>query len=332
MVCCGCGLVLFAVAIVLWRLFDRWYRRDFIPDFNSKYVFITGTDSGFGHKLAIDLDKLGVNIYAGCFTKHGASELKRKASPKLKTVEVDITNQDSVDKAKEFIENDLSPGKALWALVNNAGILGNIDFQLATVDDYRKVMDVNFFGQIRVTEAFLPLLKRSKGRIVQVASMFGRGTVSTAPYTCSKWAVEPYADELRRFVRQYGVSVSTIEPGFYGATSLTEEAVWIDVLKRKWETLSDQKKAEIGHDYLDTFIKFYKQAFKDFPLASWNKIEFVTDSMIHALGAQHPKTRYLIGYDARPYIVMTNFTPDWFLDGLLRFAYGVSKFKANRNS
>ncbi|GAB6033693.1 hypothetical protein CHUAL_000011 [Chamberlinius hualienensis] len=331
MLCCGCGLVLFAVVIVLWRLFDRWYRRDFIPDFKNKTVFITGTDTGFGHKLALDLDKLGVNVYAGCFTKTGANELKDKASSRLKTVEIDITNQDSVDRAKEFIENDLS-GKELWGLVNNAGILGNINFQLATVDDYKKVMDVNFFGSIRVTEAFLPLIKRSKGRIVQVASMFGRGAVSTAPYTCSKWAVEPYSDELRRFVRQYGVSVSTIEPGFYGATSLTEEAMWVDVLKRKWESLSDQKKAELGHDYLDTMIKFHRLTVNDFPIARLNKIEFVTDSMIHALGAQHPKSRYLIGYDARPFVIITNFTPDWFLDGLLRVSHRAKISKIRKNS
>ncbi|GAB6033694.1 hypothetical protein CHUAL_000012 [Chamberlinius hualienensis] len=329
---CEFCLSLTIISVILWRLFDRWYRRDFIPDFNSKYVFITGTDTGFGHKLALDLDKLGLNVYAGCFTKYGANELKCKASKRLKTVEIDVTNQHSVDRAKEFIENDLQPGQELWGLVNNAGILGNIDFQLATLEDYKNVLEVNFFGQIRVTEAFLPLIKRSKGRIVQMSSMAGRGNINISPYTCSKWAIEPYADGVRRVVRSFGVSLSTIEPGSFSDTNILDETNWSGILKRKWESLSDQRKAELGFDYLDSTIKEIRYVFTNVPLMKWNRMEFVTDLMIHALGAQHPKMRYVVGYDARIYILLSNLTSDWFLDGFLRLRSSAIKAKIRKQA
>jgi len=243
-------------------------------------------------------------------------------------VPLDVTDQSSVEQARSFIENDLPKGQNLWGVVNNAGIVGNISFELSTLEDYRKIMEVNYFGSIRVTEAFEQLIKKSKGRFVQVASMFGRGCVATAPYTSSKWAIEPYTDELRRYLRGFGVKVCTIEPGYFGETGLTDDRNWEDHLKRKYETLPDWKKAQLPKDYITKEICKYKYSFGNFPLSQFNSINMVTEAMTHALGAKHPKTRYLVGYDTKPFIFFTCYTPDWFLDGFLRFAYWSMERKA----
>lgn len=321
MVCCVSCALWAVIAAGIVYLLNRWYRRDFISDFYDKYVFITGTDSGFGSKLAVDLDSLGVHVYAGCYTKEGADDLKSKTTDRLKTFLLDVTDKSSVEQAKVFIENDLPAGKLLWGVVNNAGILGNMSFELSTVEDYRQVMEVNYFGSIRVAEVFSPLIKKSRGRIVQLASMFGRGCMSTAPYTSSKHAIEPYTDELRRYIRKFGVKVATIEPGFMNMTSLMNEDLFAGYFKRKYDALPAARKAELGPNYVENEIKFYRTSFEKFPLAQYNDISMVTEAITHALGAKHPKTRYLVGYDARPYVLLTVYTPDWFLDGFIRFSF-----------
>ena len=189
-----------SVFIGLYLLINWLYRRPYIHGYSHKTVFITGTDSGFGFELSLNLDKKGVKVYAGCYTKEGAENLQRLASSRLKTINIDITNKESVIRARETIEIDLQiNGQQLWGLVNNAGILsGGFVFCLASLEDYRAMMEVNFFGTINVTKTFSPLLQKSAGRIVNVISIGGRcsgGVIE--PYTCSKHAMEPYSDGLR---------------------------------------------------------------------------------------------------------------------------------------
>lgn len=85
----------------------------------------------------------------------------------------------------------------LWALVNNAGIARGMMFDFALMEDYREVLEVNFFGVLGVTEAFQPLIKKSRGRIINVISIMGRCTVAAGPYSSSKFALEGYSDGLR---------------------------------------------------------------------------------------------------------------------------------------
>jgi len=284
-------------------------------------VFVTGTDSGFGRRIAIDLDRRGVTVYAGCYTEKGAKDLAKQASKRLKVLRIDITDENSIDEAKKFIEKDIPAHEGLWGLVNNAGIVHGLCFDFCTVDDYKKSLEVNFYGQIRVTDAFLPLIKKARGRIATVISIFGRGNLLTCtPYCCSKYALQPYCDGLRRSMKTFGVHCATLEPGYFPGTGLTISEELTAQKDNAWARLPEETKREYGERFKENTYKKFLAAFDNWPFSKQNgaNLSFVTDAMQHALGAKHPKARYLCGSDARPYVFLTNVLPDWILDFVAR--------------
>ncbi|GAB6023067.1 hypothetical protein CHUAL_007158 [Chamberlinius hualienensis] len=305
--------------------FDYILRNQYVSNFKNKRVFITGCDSGFGNALAITLDKMGLYVYAGCHRQDGADELQAKTSSRLKTVILDITDQNSVDKAKQFIESDLPPGINLWGLINNAGIIGNLIFGLSDNKDFRKTMEVNFFGSIRVTEAFVSLIKKSKGRIINVSSIAGRMSIGVEAYTSSKHALTVYTDGLRRSMTRYGVKVSTIEPSYCMNTSILNDGVMQD-LKNKFDNITESNKAEYEKGFFNTMQKIYtfhksKSFMHKWLFCRMISMDIVIKSMTNALGSKRPKSRYTVGILARPILFVTNIMPDWMLDNVL---YAIS--------
>lgn len=211
--------------VVLWILV--WLYRDSleiegIPD---KYVFVTGCDSGFGNLLCRKLDRRGFHVLAGCLTEKGADDLKRVAGPNLKTVLLNVTNEESIQKAMEWAKKEvgekgemtLKVGKkklspflishlkhriffslGLWGIVNNAGsALPMGPSEWMKVEDFQRTLKVNMNGVIAMTMTFLPLIKKARGRIVNVASVLGRVAANGGGYCISKFAVEGFSDCLR---------------------------------------------------------------------------------------------------------------------------------------
>ncbi|WAR25970.1 RDH16-like protein [Mya arenaria] len=116
--------LMLAAALGLFLLI-RWILRRFrVRNYADKYVFITGCDTGFGNLLAKRLDRFGINVFAGCLTSDGAHALRETCSKRLNTLNLDVTNEESIAKAKLFVEKRLPKGKGLWAVVNNAGVSG----------------------------------------------------------------------------------------------------------------------------------------------------------------------------------------------------------------
>ncbi|CAH1253105.1 HSD17B6 [Branchiostoma lanceolatum] len=261
----------------------------------DKAVLITGCDTGFGNLLARRLDQLGLRVFAGCLTEAGVAELRQSCSERLQPIQMDITNSDSVQDAfravKEFVGS-----KGLWGLVNNAGILGVAGgtMEWATREDYQAVLNVNLLGMIDVTKTFLPLLKKSRGRIVNVASYVGRVAMPYfGPYSVSKFGVEAFSDSLRRAVRCFEVKVHIIEPGSF-KTELSNQEVILRRMDHTWQQQSPETKAEYGKEYL--------QAAKDALAAKFHSRQdpvAVVDAMEHALCATQPRSRYMVGWDAR---------------------------------
>ncbi|XP_060602196.1 D-beta-hydroxybutyrate dehydrogenase, mitochondrial-like [Ruditapes philippinarum] len=133
---------------------------------DGKAVFISGCDSGFGYMAAEKFDKEGYSVFAGCFNENGegASNLKKNCSDKLKLVALDVTDDKSVASAGKFVRNNLGDLQ-LWGVINNAGVYGHGDVELCPIETFKSVVDVNFFGNVRVTQEFLPLVRNSKGKI-----------------------------------------------------------------------------------------------------------------------------------------------------------------------
>jgi NAD(P)-dependent dehydrogenase (short-subunit alcohol dehydrogenase family) len=183
--------------------------------------------------------KKGFNVFAAHLLPESASKLSAKGN--ITPVQVDITKQESVDAAAKIVEDKIgSNGSAeLFGLVNNAGLLyraGPVEWTPA--ENFDKMMQVNVIGAARVTKALLPLLRKSHGRIVNVASMGGQISVpSQVAYSASKFAMEGFSDGLRREMFDWGVSVHIIEPGVFAQTGLYK--TYHDGVQQLWQGLNE---------------------------------------------------------------------------------------------
>uniref|UniRef100_A0A8D0JWI5 Estradiol 17-beta-dehydrogenase 2 n=1 Tax=Sus scrofa TaxID=9823 RepID=A0A8D0JWI5_PIG len=209
------GLILFSLSCFL--MYAYFSGQEFLP-VDQKAVLITGGDSGIGHALSKYLDKLGFTVFAGVLDEKGsgAEELRRTCSKHLSVLQLDITNsqqiRDAHSKVMEKVQN-----RGLWAVVNNAGILGfPIDGELIPMTQYKRCMAVNFFGAVEVTKAFLPLLRKSKGRLVNISSMAGGVPMEKmAAYSSTKAALTMFSAVMRKELSKWGVKVSVIQPGSF---------------------------------------------------------------------------------------------------------------------
>lgn len=139
----------------------------------------------------------------------------------------------------------------LWAVVNNAGIgfSGLIEWQ--TVEEMKWTVDINLWGMVSVTKAFLPLLKSTKGRVVNVASAWGRVSIpGGACYSIAKYGVQAFSDALRNEMKQFGVTVHIIEPGRF-KTNITAAEKNIQYLEKLWENLDADTKKSYGNEYYE---------------------------------------------------------------------------------
>lgn len=172
----------------------------------DKVIFITGCDTGFGRALAVRLATKGFKVYAACLTSKGAEEIKAECSA-LHPLLLDVTKAEQVQAAADQVDAENPQG--LYALVNNAGVAKSGLIDWFGMSDFRFCMEVNFFGVVSVTKAFLPLIKRCKGRIVTVSSIAGVscGYPLSAPYSASKHAVELFTSSLRQELRPWGIKV-----------------------------------------------------------------------------------------------------------------------------
>ncbi|GFQ71041.1 estradiol 17-beta-dehydrogenase 2 [Trichonephila clavata] len=141
----------------------------------------------------------------------------------------------------------------LWAIVNNAGIHKGIIIDTTRIEDFKDCMEVNTFGPLRVTKAFLPLLKETKGRIVNVTSIAGRMPVShVAPYIMSKYAAVAFNDCLRQEMSSWGISVVSVEPELF-KTELTNLEKTKERINESISATPSTLSKEYGEDYFQTF-------------------------------------------------------------------------------
>src|SRR5207247_7290491 len=126
---------------------------------------------------------------------------------------MDVADTESVGRARAEVEQALA-GAPLVALVNNAGIPAAGPLELVPLEEFRRVLEVNLIGVVAVTQAFLPLLKQARGRIVNISSVAGRAALPfMGPYAASKFGLEAVSDSLRRELLPFGVDVIVVEPG-----------------------------------------------------------------------------------------------------------------------
>ncbi|KAF8794069.1 D-beta-hydroxybutyrate dehydrogenase like protein [Argiope bruennichi] len=250
----------------------------------------SGCDSGFGHDLAQRLDDLGLQVFAGCLNPEGegAKNLKKSASAKLQVLPLDVSSEESVDKFHKQVVQKIKDNK-LWAVVCNAGMNDGAEIFWTNTDIIQRVIDVNTFGVVRVTKAFLPQLCKSKGRVVTVCSAASLYTYAgMVPYCMSKHAAKSFCDGLRLELYRFGVKVVTIDPWMY-KTNITKEDFTVKYITKTWE----QAPAEIKEFYPEEYFQRYKKVIIRFlNYAISDKPQQVIDCLEEAVMALSPKYSY----------------------------------------
>lgn len=320
-------LTLLPAILFLFVLLKYFLRRLTVGGYNHKYVLITGCDTGFGNLLAKQLDSMGFNVFAGCLTEKGISDLQTNSSDRLRAFLLDITKVNDIERAEKMVKKELPPNRGLWALVNNAGIIGPLMFpDCISRDDYKQLMDVNLYGTTDMTNAFLPLLRIAQGRIVNVGSVLGKVSIRLCvPYCVSKFAVTAYSDGLRRAIRSQNISVHLVEPGLF-ATNLVNTD---NILKSSYKIFNEAPQRI--QDY------YGKRCLEDF---LWGvslmriadrSLHKVVSCYVHAITARYPKYNYPVGYDAWTFFPAIRLLPTWISDVLLNVEFvapqGVLKKK-----
>ncbi|NXM34149.1 RDH7 dehydrogenase, partial [Oxyruncus cristatus] len=302
-----------AVLLLGLLLLRRRHReRQTVPRLWEKHVLITGCDSGFGNLLARQLDGRGLRVLAACLTEAGAVQLRAAASPRLQTVLLDVTSSQSIAAAAAWVQERVGD-QGLWGLVNNAGVaIPTAPNEWLTKDDFIKVLNVNLVGLVEVTLSLLPLVRRARGRVVNVASVMGRVSCFGGGYCISKFGVEAFSDSLRREMRLFGVQVSIIEPGGF-QTAMIDPVLLAKDFKRLWEQLPAEARAAYGRQYPDRFARSTVLVHR----LSSSRLSLVTDAMTHALLSRCPRSRYAAGWDARLFFLPLSYCPAWLSDTLL---------------
>ncbi|NWS89657.1 RDH16 dehydrogenase, partial [Toxostoma redivivum] len=310
------------VAALLLGLFllRRWHReRQTVPRLSEKHVLITGCDSGFGNLLARQLDARGLRVLAACLTDSGAAQLRAATSNRLQTVLLDVTSSKSIADVTAWVRERVGD-QGLWGLVNNAGIaIPTAPNEWLTKEDFVKVLNVNLVGLVEVTLSLLPLLRRARGRVVNVASVMGRVSFFGGGYCPSKYGVEAFSDSLRLEMRNFGVKVCVIEPGYF-KTMITNVENLEKNFHTIWKKLPEEIKTSYGESYLKQFVAMLNLLQKTYN----SDLSLVTNCMEHALTSLHPRSRYSAGWDAKLLYLPLSYLPSALSDALFALFYPKS--------
>jgi NAD(P)-dependent dehydrogenase (short-subunit alcohol dehydrogenase family) len=275
---------------------------------SSGTVVVTGASTGIGEATALHLDALGFDVFAGVRKPSDAERLDASGSERLRALSLDVTNPASLEAATSTVAESAG-GRGLAGLVNNAGIAVSGPLEFLPLDEIRRQLEVNVVGQVAVTQGFLPLLREARGRIVNIGSIGGRIALPLlGPYAASKFAMEAITDSLRREVRGFGIEVSIVEPGGV-ATPIWQksDAVAEDLIR----DFPPEAQGLYG-DLIDAGrAQAARVAQEGMPPASVAKV------VEHALTARKPRTRYLVGRDAKTRAKVARLLPDRSFDALV---------------
>ncbi|RWS03962.1 D-beta-hydroxybutyrate dehydrogenase-like protein [Dinothrombium tinctorium] len=318
---------LFFAAFASWQLASFVCYRFIVPtclpkiDAKNKIVLVTGCDSGFGYLTAKALNKNGFKVVAGCLFPDGEGAQRLKVEVEnvneFEIVALNVTSDEHIDDAYRQIDHLIANGYELWGIVNNAGIgkLGEIEW--GTFDEmYENIFKVNINGVVKVTRKFLPLLRKSKGRIINVASMVGRfASPGMVPYCMSKHAVVAFSDGLRREMAKFDVDVINIEPSCY-RTNITQ--ITIDQQMKIWRNTPENVRNDYGNQYNEKMFTFWSTLSRTI---CRNRPEDVADAIFESLTTAIPEPKFVCcSTIERPIIALAHWLPLELIDSFFQIA------------
>ena len=253
----------------------------------NKSVLITGTSTGIGRASALHLDDLGFTVYAGVRRTEDAKTLSQDASQRLRPIIIDVADESSVMNAAQHIESET--GGRIDGLINNAGVGLGGALEATPSEEIHKVMNINVVGLLTVTKVFLPMLRESQGRIINIGSTAGYlASPGASVYSGSKFAVRAITDALRLELHHFGIKVILVSPG------AIESAIW-DKGKNYREALQSKVNPAIASSY-GALRRFGDSLYKDMKRMPASAVAKV---IADALTNRHPKRHYIVGKDAK---------------------------------
>jgi short-subunit dehydrogenase len=275
----------------------------------QKVALVTGASSGIGEQTARRLREAGLVVYGAARRVDRMEEL---AAAGVHTIALDVTDEASAEKAVGEI---LAAEGRIDVLVNNAGYGSFGALEDVPLAEARAQFDVNLFGLANLTRLVLPAMRaQGSGTIINMSSMGGRiATPLGVWYHASKFAVEGLSDALRLEVNRFGINVVLIEPGLIRTD-------WGHVAADKLRVTSGQgayaEVSAIVAKALDDGAR------PDAPRTSPPSV--VAAAVVRAATARRPRTRYAVGFGARPLIFLGRVLPNRMFDGLIRRSAGLS--------
>jgi len=267
-----------------------------------KRILITGASSGIGAATALHLDRCGMEVFAATRAPGDGDDALTRASDRLRRITLDVTDPGSIAEAIAAVGEG-----GLDGLVNNAGIGVPGPLEVLPVDALRDQLEVNVLGQVAVTQAALPLLRKASGRIVFVGSVGGRLAAQFAgAYHASKFAMEAIADVWRQELEPEELSVILVEP------SAISTPIWDKAVARLDALLAD----------VDPRLVRYRDRLREFQESLRSADEHgkppedVAATIEQALTEDSPDTRYVVGASGTLVTVLRPLIPDRLADKL----------------
>lgn len=267
----------------------------------AKTALVTGASSGIGMSIARELKKSGFKVYAAARRVDKMSELKEDG---IIPVELDLTQDDSIANC---INTILAKEKSIDILVNNAGYGSYGAIEDVPISEGKRQFEVNLFGMARLIQLVTPAMRENHyGKIINISSMGGKiWTKFGGWYHATKYAVEGFSDCLRMELKPFGIDVVVVEPG---GIKTDWGIIAANNLKK---TSSNGAYAELANKAADGMIKNYSGNMLSKP-------ELIAKTVRKAVTKRRPRTRYLIGFGAKPMVLTHKIFGDRIFDWVIK--------------
>jgi len=279
-----------------------------------KSIVITGASSGIGRATALRLARNGWRVFAAIRKETDAQVIRDEANGGMETLLLDINDRNSITQAAREVTSRLA-GRGLDGLFNNAGIGAVSPVEYTPLDELREIYETNLFGQIAMIQAFLPLVRISKGRIINTGSVGDHLTPPFGgPLASSKAAFASMSAALRLELRPQGIHVCVIEPGSIATPAVEKTLGGV-------EKTIGALPSEGVMLYSEGMRRMARTFAKNEHLGS--PPEAVAEVVERALTERNPRTRYPAGKDSIKLMMLARFLPEKVMDLAILKTFGV---------
>jgi len=278
------------ILILILLFHGEIFKKSYVVNQNG-VVLITGASTGIGREAAILFARKGFITFAGV-RKQSDADFIQKEHKNIIPIILDITKESDRKNARKMIEDYTRKEKLHFVgLINNAGIGISLPSEFTPIEETRYIFEVNYFGPVGMTQELLPMIRESKGRIINVGSLAGEISIPfMGSYTSSKFALGVFTDALRRELRPWNIYVGVIEPSYVKTAMGDKEKLALADFAKKYP-----KEASTYYGEYFSQEKILARIKESDDYADWTSVE-VGQKILDMFLEIRPNNRYLVGY------------------------------------